>query len=359
MIFISIIVFIIMIAVLVITHEFGHFIVAKKAGMKVEEFGFGFPPRIFGIKKGETLYSINWIPLGGFVKIVGEDNTEHSDPRSFVNKGFWWKFATLIAGIFMNFVLAWVLYSIGGVVGLPAEYSPGDQVPAHAVLHSQGVTITDIEKNSPANKAGILSGDIVLNANGKSFDTATNLVAYLKTQDGSTISFLLQRQGKQVTENVQSLANPPAGSGAVGIGISDVGILRYKWYAAPWFGLQQTYYITTSTISGLYGLIRSGEGLSSLGGPVKIAQLTGEVTRLGLGYVIQFTAYLSVNLAILNIIPFPALDGGRILFLLIEKIRRKPNNPKIEAMVNTIGFLVLLALIALISIKDVGSILHK
>jgi len=109
----------------------------------------------------------------------------------------------------------------------------------------------------------------------------------------------------------------------------------------------------------LYGLIRSGEGLSSLGGPVKIAQLTGEVTRLGLGYVIQFTAYLSVNLAILNIIPFPALDGGRILFLLIEKIRRKPNNPKIEAMVNTIGFLVLLALIALISIKDVGSILHK
>jgi regulator of sigma E protease len=359
MIILTIIVFIVMIAVLVLIHEFGHFIVAKKAGMKVEEFGFGFPPRIFGIRKGETIYSINWIPLGGFVRIVGEDNSEHSDPRSFVNKTFWQRFSTLIAGILMNIILAWVLFSIGGVIGIPSAYSPGDKIPAHATLQTQGITITEVEPGTPAEQDKLQPGDVIKSVNGKSFGDSADMITYLQTQEGSNVTFVLKRQNQQITQLVYSRPNPPANEGSIGIGVSDVGLLRYAWYAAPLFGLEQTWYTAEGTVVGFYQLIHAGQGLSGLGGPVKIAQLTNQVTKLGLVYIIQFTAYLSINLAILNAVPFPALDGGRVLFLFIEKARRKPNSQQVEGLVNTIGFFVLLALIAVITFHDILNIIHK
>jgi regulator of sigma E protease len=359
LILISIITFIVILAVLVLSHEFGHFIVAKKSGMKVDEFGFGFPPRIFGVKKGDTTYSLNWIPLGGFVKIAGEDNSDHDDPRSFVNKSFWQRFLVLVAGIIMNFLLAAVLFSIGAAIGVPATYNPGDALPNHTTLQSQGVTVTEVEPNTPAANTGIAEGDIILNINGKSFATATNAVTYLQTQSGQTVQFTLKHDGKTITKSAYDRPNPPAGEGAIGVAVSDVGILKFKWYAAPWAGIQQTWQTITGTVVGLYQLIRSGVGLSSLGGPVKIAQLTGQATALGAIYVLQFAAYLSVNLGILNAIPFPALDGGRILFLVIEKIRGKRNNPNVEGWVNTVGFLALLALILVISAHDVFTLIHK
>jgi regulator of sigma E protease len=359
MIILTIIVFIVMIAVLVLVHEFGHFIAAKKAGMKVEEFGFGFPPRIFGVRKGETIYSINWIPLGGFVRIVGEDNTEKSDPRSFVNKTFWQRFITLVAGVLMNVLLAWVLFSIGGAIGIPSAYSPGDQIPAHTTLQTQGITITEVEPGTPADQDHLQPGDVIQSVDGKTFADSNNMVTYLQTQEGKNVIFVLKREGQTVTQSVYSRPNPPANEGSIGIGVSDVGLLHYAWYAAPLFGIQQTWYTAESTVVGFYDLIRAGQGLSGLGGPVKIAQLTNQVTKLGLVYIIQFAAYLSVNLAILNIIPFPALDGGRVLFLIIEKVRRKPNSQNVEGMVNTVGFFVLLALIAVITFHDVLGLIHK
>jgi regulator of sigma E protease len=359
LIFLSIIAFIVMLSVIVFSHEFGHFIVAKKSGMKVDEFGFGFPPRILGIKKGDTIYSINWIPLGGFVKIAGEDNTDHDDPRSFANKSFWQRFLVLIAGIIMNFILAAVIFTICSVIGIPATYNPGDVVPNHATLKTQGITITDVEPNTPAETSGIDAGDIILSVNGKTFTDASDAVAYLQTQSGQTVQFTLKHQGQTITKSAYDRPNPPANEGAVGIAVSDVGILKFKWYAAPWAGIQQTWEMITGTIVGLYGLIRSGIGFSSLGGPVKIAQLTGQATALGIVYVLQFTAYISVNIGILNAIPFPALDGGRVLFLVIEKIRGKRNNANVEGWVNTIGFFALLALILVISAHDVFTLIYK
>ncbi len=358
-ILLAIIAFVAIIAVLVLSHEFGHFIVAKKSGMKVDEFGFGFPPRIFGMKKGETTYSLNWIPLGGFVKIAGEDNSEHDDPRSFVNKSFWQRLSVLVAGIVMNFLLAAVLFAIGAAIGVPATYNPGDQLPKHATLRVQGVTVTEIQPGTPAATAGIAEGDVILSVNGQTFANANDTVSYLQTQIGQTAHLTLQRNNQTISKDVYDRPNPPAGQGAIGIAVSDVGILKFKWYAAPLEGVRQTWFTITDTISGLYGLIRSGAGFSSLGGPVKIAQLTGQATALGIIYVLQFAAFLSVNLGILNAIPFPALDGGRVLFLVIEKIRRKRNNPNVEGWVNTVGFFLLLGLILVISAHDIFTLIHK
>lgn len=352
------IVFIVMIAVLVLAHEFGHFIVAKKSGMKVDEFGFGFPPRIFAIRKGETEYSLNWIPLGGFVKILGEDNSDGSDPRSFVNKSFFPRLLTLLAGIVMNVILAAVLFAVGAGIGLPAQYSPGDQLPAHTTLQSQGVTVVEVQDGTPAAQAGIREGDVITAINGMHFSDADDTLKYLQTQSGQTVHFTFDRQGATVNVAALDRANPPAGQGAIGLAVDDVGTLRYAWYAAPWFGIQQTWYTIEDTVVGFYQLIRSGIGISDLGGPVKIAQLTSQATRLGPAYVIQFAAYLSINLAILNAVPFPALDGGRVLFLFIEKIRRKPNNPNVEGWVNTVGFFALIALILVISAHDVFGLFH-
>ena len=170
---------------------------------------------------------------------------------------------------------------------------------------------------------------------------------------------MLKHQNQIISKDTLDRANPPTGQGAIGIGVADVGILKFKWYAAPLEGIKQTWLTIEGTVLGLYALIRSGAGLSSLGGPVKIAQMTGQATALGWIYVLQFAAYLSVNLGILNAIPFPALDGGRVLFLIIEKIRRKRNNPNIEGWVNTIGFALLLGLILVISVHDISSLIHK
>lgn len=374
---VTVLIFIIILGLLVLVHEFGHFYVAKKSGMVVHEFGFGFPPRLVGIKKvnntwkvvwghqkslsdqeinhkdESTLYSINLIPLGGFVRIMGENNEYEDNPKSFINKGFWPRFFTLVAGVAMNVVLAWALFSAGFIAGLPVAIDGLEQIPKNATFSDPKVAIIEVVKDLPAEKAGVKPGDIILSINSNTMNSTDEVREYVKSQAGNELLFNIVR-GKETLEiKVNSTKDPKPGEGPTGIALASLGKMTFPWYLAPYEGIKTTFYQLSAIVTGLYDLFTSKIGLSSLGGPVKIAQITGQVAELGFSHLMQFAAFLSLNLAVLNILPFPALDGGRVLFLVIEKIRGKRNNQKLEQFVNTAGFAFLLLLMLLVTIKDV------
>lgn len=368
---ITILIFLAVLSLLVFVHEAGHFIVAKRSGMKVHEFGFGFPPRLFGIQKvngkwkivwgnkedgaQDTVYSINWIPLGGFVKIMGEDN-DSTDEQSFVNKPFWRRFFTLSAGVIMNFILAGVLLAICYGVGSPVAVQSLDQVPQGAKFTDTRVAIIDVASNSPAEKAGIQQSDIVVSIDGQQFDNVQAFQDYVRANKGKEMNFEVKRINEIKSFKVQSTAEPKEGEGVVGVGLALYGKLRFSPLPAIGQGFQTAYQQLAAIATGLYDLFTSGEGVKSLGGPVKIAQITGQIADTGFIPLLQFAAFLSLNLALLNALPIPALDGGRILFLLIEKVRGKRNNAKLEQYANAIGFIVLLLLMLVISVRDVSQL---
>jgi regulator of sigma E protease len=365
----TIIIFIVILSLLVFVHELGHFIVAKRSGMKVDEFGFGFPPRVFGFQKRDgklrtvfgnkssesssTIYSINAIPLGGFVKIVGENNTDVDNPQSFVNKPFGKRLLTLLAGVLMNVLLAWIIFSIGLAIGLPIATSDGVQLPAHARITNNRLAIVEIQPESPASKADLKPGDVIIALDEKQVTTSAEVQTYTAEHKGKQIVFTIERGGERAQKTVQALENPPEGHGIVGIVPGNLGKISYPWYLAPVYGAEATVNQLGNIITGLYTVFSSKLGLQSLGGPVKIAQITGDVANLGFMYLLQFTAFLSLNLAILNALPIPALDGGRVLFLIIEKIRGKRNNQSLEQWANTIGFVALLLLMLIVTVRDV------
>ncbi len=380
---ITALIFIAVLAVLVLVHEFGHFIVAKKSGMKVEEFGFGFPPRLIGVKKtssgwkvvfghpkelpieggdqtgqapDSTLYSINLIPLGGFVKIMGENNEQENDPRSFINRPFWGRFFTLVAGVTMNVILAWVLTSGGYIAGLPVALDNPEDLPKNAQFINKQVAIIEVVKDFPAEKAGIKPTDIVLKIDGQDVTILQDLQSYIRENAGKELVFTIKRGESTQDIKVQSQV-PTEDQGPTGIALAYMGKLKYPVFTAFAEGAKTTVFQLKSIVVGLYEFFANKPSLDNLGGPVRIAKLTGEVADLGWVYLLQFTSFLSLNLAILNILPFPALDGGRVLFLIVEKIRGKKNNQKIEQWANAAGFALLLLLMLLVTIKDVKGII--
>lgn len=370
---ITILIFLAVLSILVFVHEAGHFIVAKRSGMKVHEFGFGFPPRAFGIQKvngkwkfvwghkdtetDDTVYSVNWIPLGGFVKIMGEDSDDGQiDERSFGNKPFWRRFFTLAAGVIMNFILAGVLLAIGYMAGLPVAVQDLNDVPNGATFTQRQVAIIDVAPDSPAAKAGIMPSDIVQSVDDQKFESVEALQEYVRTNKGKVMNFDVKRVSEEKSFTVESLSEPKEGEGVVGIGLALYGKIQFGPLQAIGQGFHTAYNQLVAIATGLYNLFASGEGLESLGGPVKIAQVTGQVAETGFIPLLQFAAFLSLNLALLNALPLPALDGGRILFLLIEKIRGKKNNAKIEQYANAIGFMALLLLMLLITVRDVSQL---
>lgn len=397
----TILIFVIILGLLVFVHEFGHFIVAKKSGMQVREFGFGFPPRIAGIQKvngrwrwvwahrkmenaelgiknepipaassvpqngagqatqlfaDSTIYSVNLIPLGGFVKILGENNDNENHPGSFVNKPFWPRFFTLIAGVAMNVILAWVLLSIGYMVGLPVAVDSAANIPAHTTFSQPQVAILDVTPGLPADKAGIKPNDIIVSINQQQFAVIPDIQNYIKEHAGSVVNFQIQRGRQDLSFKITPNPNPRPDEGAVGISLSIVGKLKYPWYYAVWEGAKTTYSALGQIVSGLGELITGKAGIAGVGGPVKIAQLVGQARQTGFMSLMTLTIMLSLSLAVLNILPFPALDGGRVLFLIIEKLRGRRNNQKVEQIVNTVGFVFLLLLMVAVTIKDIWNI---
>ncbi|HMS22945.1 MAG TPA: M50 family metallopeptidase [Candidatus Levybacteria bacterium] len=354
----TIVAFIIILSVLVLIHELGHFLTAKKFGIKVEEFGFGFPPRVFGIKKGETMYSINLLPVGGFVKLYGEDaagggsvkKTNGKDlqtkdlRRAFYARPVWQRFLVVVAGVVMNFVLAVVLISY-------VFSTTGVAVP------SSTVKITEVLRNSPAASSGIVPGDVVEAVNGERITSTKEFIQTIRKNEGKKVALLVKSKG--VSQDIQLIPRSkyPKGQGPVGVGITDIEVKKYPWYQAPFFGTIEAFKFSWMIVAGLgqmvYTLVFEGHKPEGVAGPIGVAQLTGQAVSYGVTATLWFTALLSINLAVLNVLPIPALDGGRLFFIVIEAVTRKKVSPKYESYAHAAGLVALLGLMLLITLFDI------
>lgn len=379
----TIIIFILVLSLLVFVHEFGHFMTARRLGVKAEEFGFGFPPRavgiyrnkfkkwrwVFGTRTSEslenstdenlhpapksTIYSLNWLPLGGFVKIKGENGEGKNDKNSFAAKKIWQRIVILSAGVIMNVCLAWVLFSVGYMMGLPQV--SGD-VSKNAIISEPSVIVAAVMPNSPAFAAGLLEGDTILRVNDEVISSEQSLQDAVAANDGQVVSLLIDRQGEE--SNIMAVPESKDGARAtIGISIFASGLVRYPFFSAIIEGAKTTGFMIKeifSAFGSLFVNIFQGNKIADqFAGPIGIANITGQAARLGFVYLLQFTALLSLNLAVINILPFPALDGGRILFLIIEKIKGRPVKQELEVLVHNIGFLLLIALIIFVTYKDI------
>jgi regulator of sigma E protease len=359
----SIVIFIVILLVLVLVHEAGHFFTAKRFGIRVDEFGFGFPPKLFSFKKGETEYSFNLLPIGGFVKIFGEnpdeENTNGPDAsRSFVHKPKWQQALVLFAGIFANFLLAWFLFSIGFMSGLPT--SVGSE-PAPYKLQDVNLVIVSVLPKSPAENAGLKIGDKIINIqSGENFTTSLSpesIKSFVVESGGKEIDIGYIR-GKNPEVNIAKI-NPKENSGEFTIGISmdEIGTAKLPFFTALWEGMRLNWFMTKNTVVGLYTLILNGlrgnGSFSSVTGPIGMVGIVGDAYQFGFVYLLSFTALISVNLAIINLLPFPALDGGRLFFLLIEKIKGSRINPKFTNTANMIGFGILIIFMLVVTYHDV------
>ena len=358
----TVLIFIVILGVLVFVHELGHFWIAKRNGVRIDEFGFGFPPRIFGIKKGETIYSINAIPLGGFVKIYGEEGEGVSQPRSFMCKSAWQKARILFAGVGMNFLLAVFLFSLGHFIGLPTaiDESQVSQYP------NAKLQIVGLANDSPAANAGMLAGDFVAsvkNSEGRVLDGIKmpgEFQEFVAGEKGKDIKIIVERGGSKTELVMTPRVAPPSDQGPLGVELASVANIRLAWYQAIWQGFLTTISLAWLLVSTLYLIIRNlfviGRVNIDVVGPVGIFNITGQAVTMGFIYLLQLTAMLSINLAVINAFPFPALDGGRGLFLLIEKIKGSPIKIRTANLVNSIGFALLIALMVFITFRDITKI---
>jgi len=342
-IIVTIIVFILVLGLLIFVHELGHFVAARLVGVKVEEFGMGFPPRIFAIKRGETEYSLNLIPLGGFCKLLGEEDP--SEPRSLASKRPLTRLFVLGAGPMMNAVLPIVLLSVAFMI--PRQVVIGD------------VRIEEVAPNSPAAEAGIERGDTVLSINGQSISNIGDVIydTHLSLGEETT----LELEGSDGSPKVVTLVprwDPPEGEGAMGISLSLVNTYEISESYPFWEAVPKGAVTLWETFGLLRNEVRSwfARGTApQVGGPVAIFQLTGEASEAGPSYLLQFAAFLSLNLAIINLFPLPALDGGRIVFVLLEVVRRgKRVSARTEGFVHLVGFAMLIGLMLVITYVDIS-----
>ncbi|MDD3002246.1 MAG: M50 family metallopeptidase [Candidatus Shapirobacteria bacterium] len=342
--------FILALSVLVLVHEWGHFIAARKTGVKVEEFGLGLPPRIIGKKFGDTIYSINWLMIGGFCRLYGEDG-DGKGKDAFNNKNPWQKLLIVLGGVLMNLVLAVVIFSVVyAILGVPKE--------------TNKVAIIGISKDSPAEKAGLKENDVILKVADKEIKTPSELTTEVAKYKGQFVKLKVY-QVSQVEKDfdVEVRENPPEGEGSVGIAISNTEMVKvpwYRFYEGIGAGFKEAFYWGKIIINGVgemvWGLV-TGHVPKDVSGPVGMYEATSSIkNNQGLLAVIHFFGIVSVNLAVVNVLPFPALDGGRIVFVLYEMIFRKKANQKFEIVVNNIGMMVLLGLILLITIGDIRRI---
>lgn len=337
----TVVVFIAVLVVLVIAHEIGHFVTAKASGVKVEEFGLGFPPRLASIMWHDTRYSINAVPLGGFVKMAGE--VDPTGPLALASKSIPTRILVLGAGSLMNVLLPIVLLSVAFMV-------------PHNIIVGE-VQVQRVIDNSPAAKAGLAPGDVLLEINGKPLRNTGDLNRYIHLNLGQETTLLVKHDSTTRTVTVIPRWNPPPGQGATGIVVKALNPTTVReqlsfWKAIPtgFTELMETFVLFKNSIIGMF----IGTAPVQVAGPVGIAQMTGEVARAGIGPLLEFAAFLSINLAIVNILPLPALDGGRIAFVLLEWVRRgKKISPKTEGLVHTIGFAMLLALILVVTYQDI------
>lgn len=398
----TIIIFFIILGLLVLVHEMGHFLFAKRAGVRVDEFGFGYPPRAFKIgRKWDTDFTVNWIPFGGFVKIFGEnyeeaetDKSQKEDPSPkvlgsplrdstrlfskdipsgseeqskplesasrlrFTQVSKRWQAAILVAGVTFNILFAWFLFSLGFIIGVPSsvENNFGGEVK-NPVL-----TIIEVLPEYPAAESGLRSGDKIIsvsNTNSSLENTNPEEVSSL-INSSLLVNIKVDRGGEEYEYKITPKEDVDSGRRVVGISMDMVGTVSLPIHKAIIEGAKTTVSFTYLTVEGLYNLligsIKGGADFSNISGPVGIVGIVGDATRLGFSYLLTLTALISINLAIINLVPFPALDGGRLLFVLIESIKRSPINPKIASWTNAVGFALLLLLMVFITFRDIAKL---
>jgi len=361
----NILIFFLLLSILILVHEIGHFIAAKRMGVKVEEFGIGFPPRILWIKYKETIYSLNVIPLGGFVKLYGEEyiSLSKADKKkpavvkmlksAFSYKKPWQKFFIVIGGVIGNFLFGWLLISFLLTQGIPS--------PAGYII------VEGVKKDSPAALAGLKKGDhlveIKIANQSLKLNSTTDLITITKKHAGKPIIFVVRRNGVFFEKKITPRLNPPKGEGPVGIVISSFIEKKYSWYQAPFFGLVEAFKITkliiTELFKALLQLITLQKPKIEISGPVGIASYTSSAIKFGKNALLELAALLSLNLAVVNILPFPALDGGRLVFVLYEWIKKKRVNQNVEKYANMAGIIILLSLAALITYFDIIKLIGK
>jgi len=358
---------------LIILHEFGHFIVAKRFGVKIEEFGIGYPPRLFGKRIGETIYSLNLLPFGAFVKIYGEENKiEHE--RSFSQKPIWQRAFIVLGGVVSFWIISAILLSIVMSLGAPTAISDEE----NGELINPRVQIAAVAPGSPAQVAGIKAGDTITSlklkikndpekkseiSDGASsqqliINKVKEVQEFTNLHKGEEITLTIER-GKEVFEvSLVPRVSPPKGEGAMGVALVRTAIKSYPWYKAIFQGILATGNLTIAVIQGwarAFGnLIKGLPTGVQLMGPVGIFSLFVQVSQLGVIYFLQFIAIISIYIALFNILPIPALDGGKLLFLGIEAVRRKPVSQKIEQNITFAFFMILIILMVLVTIKDIA-----
>ena len=358
----SIVLFIIILAALVFVHELGHFLAAKSGGIRVDEFGLGFPPRAIGKKIGETIYSLNWIPFGGFVKIFGENPDAESidgpdKARSFVHKNPFIKIWVLVAGVSFNIIFAWILFTVGFASGFPAPVGYVEGVN----VKDASLTITQVLPDSPAHTAGLETGDRItaLYRNGTTLENPSveEAQAFIAGEGEEPFTAFVKRGDAHETVTITPKSGLIENKVAIGISMDTVGILQLPIHRAAWEAAKTTGAILKAVTVGLFTFIKDAfTGHSDFGqvtGPIGIVGLVGSASQLGWVYVLSFTAFISLNLAVINILPFPALDGGRVLFIIIESIKGRQIKPSIANTVNSVGFVLLLILMAVVTLHDV------
>ena len=362
--------FLVIFSLLVLVHEIGHFLAARKAKIKVEEFGLGLPPRakkLWKDKKG-TLFSLNWIPFGGFVKMLGEDATDEEtlkNPDSFASKTLWQRFTVIVAGVTMNFIMAFVLLTIGFTIGMkPFLVTPEDfkkHYEAGNIIGNPQVTIEQVIEGGPAENAGVQVGDVVQKINGQQILYNSDILAM---QAGSEeISYEVLRG-----EEILTFTMTPDAEDKVGVSlnsffeIDEIKNVRYPFYIAPWEALKKSAELGGLTVK-MFGqlLVNLTKFIApkDVAGPVGIVQLTHEIVKVGeFMELVKFTALLSISLAVINILPFPALDGGRLVFIIYEAVTRRKPSATVEAYMHGIGYLFLMGLILIITWNDLDRILN-
>ena len=357
----DIVIFIVALSILVLVHEFGHFFAAKATGVRVDEFGLGLPPKIVGKKKWGTLWSLNWLPIGGFCKLFGEDPSTSSgqvqinNKFSFQYKNPWQKGLIVLGGVIMNLVLAVLIFTVVySILGIPVE--------------TDKVKIIGLAEKSPATESGLKMNDVVLKIGEREIKKSAELTEEVSKNKGKEVIFLIKREGQaqDLSVQVQVREKAPEGEGLVGIVISNTEMQKIKWYEfykGIGAGFKEAYFWGKIIGEGVFQMISgllSGQVPKDVSGPIGMYEATSSIrNNQGILAMIHFFGVVSVNLAVVNVLPFPALDGGRIIFVLYELLTKKRANEKLEAIVNNVGMMILLGLILLVTIGDVSRILIK
>lgn len=358
--FLTIIIAFVSLIGLIVLHEFGHFITAKKFGVKVEEFGIGYPPRLFGKKIGETIYSLNLLPFGAFVKMPGEVG-QTDDPGSFSGQPVWKRALIAFAGVLSFWLIAAILFSTVFVMGTPLAVSDEEN---HNLVDPR-VQIAAISADSPAAEAGIRPGDTIIKLKAESSDfkdvnKVKEVQEFTSAHLGEEIILTIQRGKETFDAKLVPRVSPPQGEGPIGVALIRTALKSYPWWAAPWQGIMATGGLTLAVIQG-YSQATSNivQGLPSgvqIMGPVGIFHLFTQASQLGINYFLQFIGMIAVYIALFNILPIPAVDGGKLLFLGIEAVRKKPISEKTEQNLSAFFFGLLILLMILVTIKDIARI---